>query len=396
MPAPERPIERLGTTAEVQALADEARSEGRLAVDTEFLWERTYAPIPCLVQVATASRLAVIDPLEGGDIGPIAQLVGDPAVELLMHAPSGDLVLFARRFGVRPVRVFDVQLVAGFVGLGYSSAYDRLVHRILRIHLVHNETFSNWTKRPLSPTQIAYAADDVRHLHAIADALASQVETRGRTAWVRDELDRRYGEAVAAPDPRRAYLKVTRRGRLTGRQLAVLREVAAWREREAAKSDLPVGWVLKDPTAIEIARTMPRDAAAISRVRGVGRMSASALQRLIEAITAGIECDPIKLPPEPSQAVLRRVAAATDLASVLMRVRCDEADLAPELVATRPELERFVEGLVVGDLEAHPMADGWRDDLVGAEVRELVEGRIAIAVHDRAPFIEIIRRARDA
>src|SRR5690242_12700319 len=158
-------IERLTTTAEIRSFADEARSEGRLALDTEFLWERTYAPIPCLVQVATRGRLAVIDPLEGGDVAPIARLVADPAVELLMHAPSGDLLLFIRRFGVRPVRVFDVQIVAGFVGLGYSSAYDRLVHRVLGVHLVHDETFSNWNKRPLSPTQIAYAADDVRHLH---------------------------------------------------------------------------------------------------------------------------------------------------------------------------------------------------------------------------------------
>jgi ribonuclease D len=153
--------------------------------------------------------------------------------------------------------------------------------------------------------------------------------------------------------------------------------------------------VLKDPTIIEIARTMPRDAAAIARVRGVGRMPGPAMQRLIAAITAGIESDPIKLPREPSQAVLRRVAAATDLALVLMRVRCDEADLAPELVATRPELERFVEGLVTGDVEAHPLAEGWRNDLVGAEVRELVEGRIAIAVRDRAPFVDVIRRPRD-
>src|SRR6266850_1783755 len=165
-------IEHLTTTAEVQAFADEARAQGRVALDTEFLWERTYAPIPCLVQVATAERLAVIDPLAGGDVLPIARLVGDPEVELLMHAPSGDLLLFARRFDVRPVRVFDVQLVAGFVGLGSSLAYDRLVHRVLRIQLAHNETFSTWSKRPLSPAQVAYAADDVRHLHAIADALA--------------------------------------------------------------------------------------------------------------------------------------------------------------------------------------------------------------------------------
>ncbi len=385
-------IEHLGTTAEVQAFADEARSEGRLALDTEFLWERTYAPIPCLVQVATERRLAVIDPLEGGDVGPIAELVADPDVELLMHAPSGDLLLFARRFGVRPVRVFDVQLVAGFVGLGSSLAYDRLVERVLRIHLPHNETFSTWSRRPLSATQVAYAADDVRHLHAIADALSRELERRGRTAWAQDELDRRYGDRIGAPDPRRAYLKLPRRGRLTGRQLAVLREVAAWREAEAQTNDLPVGWVLKDPTVLEIARTMPRDPAAIARVRGAGGIAGSALRRLLDAISAGIGAEPVETPRELSVDVARRVATASELASVLLRIRCDEADLAPELVATRGECERFVEGIVTDDLAGHPLAEGWRNTLVGGELRALVEGRIAIAALAGAPYLEIIRR----
>ena len=392
MPAADPTIERLATTAEVSAFAEEARAEGRLALDTEFVWERTYAPVACLVQVATSRRLAVVDPLEGGDLAPLATLVGDPGVELLMHAPSADLLLFAHRFGVRPVNVFDIQLLAGFVGLGSSLAYDRIVERVLRTRLVHNETFSDWSKRPLSSTQVAYAADDVRYLHAIADALTLDLDQRGRSAWAKDELARRYGDGVGAPDPRRAYLKVARRGRLSGRQLAVLREIAAWREEEARSRDLPVGWVVKDPTLVEIARTMPQDGAAVTRVRGMGGISANALERLAAAITSGAEADPVAPQREPAQAVVRRVAAASVLASVLLRVRCDEADLAPELVATRGELESFTEGVVTGELDGHLLATGWRDELVGAELRELIEGRIAIAPLAGPPYLEIIRR----
>ncbi len=392
MPAADPTTELLSTSAEVSAFADEARAEGRLALDTEFVWERTYAPVACLVQVATSRRIAVVDPLEGGDLAPIASLVGDPDVELLMHAPSADLLLFAHRFGVRPIRVFDIQLLAGFVGLGSSLAYDRIVERVLRVRLVHNETFSDWSKRPLSPTQVAYAADDVRYLHAIADKLAGDLEARGRTVWARDELERRYGDGVGTPDPQRAYLKVARRGRLSGRQLAVLREIAAWREEEARGRDLPVGWVVKDPTLVEIARTMPSDGAAIARVRGMGGVSAGALERLSGAITRGAEGEPVPAQREPTQAVVRRVAAASVLASVLLRVRCDEADLAPELVATRGELESFAEGVVTGELEGNPLATGWRHELVGAELRELIEGRIAIAPLEQAPYLEIIRR----
>ena len=392
MPLPEPTIEHLNTTADIQKFADEARSAGRLALDTEFLWERTYAPIPCLVQVATADRLVVIDPIEGGDVAPIAQLVADPAVEVLMHAPAADLLLFARRFHVRPVRIFDVQLVAGFIGLGSSLAYDRLVERVLHIRLAHNETFSDWVKRPLSPTQVAYAADDVRHLHAITDALVRDLEVRGRTAWAQDELARRYGEAIGAPDPRLAYLKLARRGRLTGRQLAVLRETAAWREAEAETNDRPVGWVLKDPTLLEIARTMPRDPAAISQVRGAGGLSGAARARLAGAIAVGIEAEPIELPRELPREIVRRVAAASDLASILLRIRCDAADLASELVATRGDLERYVEGLITHGGDGHPLAQGWRAEIAGAEVRDLVEGRIAIAALAAAPYLAIIQR----
>jgi ribonuclease D len=389
-PAP--PIEHLETPSAIAELAAEVRAAGRMGLDTEFLWERTYAPIPCLVQISTANRVAIIDPVAGADIAPIAELVADPAVEVLMHAPAADLVLFARRFGTRPTRIFDVQLVAGFVGHGTSLAYDRLVERVVHVRLVHNETFSNWTKRPLSKTQIAYAADDVRHLHAIADTLTRDVAKRGRTAWVEDELARRYGPSVAAPDPRLAYLKVARRGRLTGRQLAVLREVAAWREAEAAASDLPVGWVVKDPTIIEMARLVPRDATAIGNVRGASGLSGAARARLADAIAAGLDAEPIDPPREPPRELARRIAAASELAAVLLRVRADAADLASELLATRGELETYVEGLVTDTADSHPLATGWRAEIAGQEIRALVEGRISLASLPEPPFLVILPR----
>lgn len=308
-----------------------------------------------------------------------------------MHAPAADLVLFARRFGVRPARVVDVQLLAGFVGHGTSLAYERLVERVLRIRLVHNETFSNWVKRPLSPTQIAYAADDVRHLLAVADRLSQDLAARGRTAWAEDELARRYGPTATA-EPRQAYLKLARRGRLSGRQLAVLREVAAWREVEAERSDLPVGWVVKDPTVIELARTTPRDADAVGRVRGASGLSAAARTRVLDAITAGLATEPIEPPRELPRELARRIAAATELAAVLLRARCDAADLASELVATRSDLERYVELLIADDSTDHPLAQGWRADLVGRELADLVAGRVALAALTTAPYLAILPR----
>jgi len=380
-------IEHLRDPADVEAFAAEARSEGRLALDTEFVWERTYSPVPCLLQLATANRLAVLDPLEDVDVGPIAQLVGDPAVQLVMHAPAGDLLLFATRYGVRATSVFDTQLAAGFVGHGISMAYDRLVERVAGVTLTHNETFSDWSRRPLTDAQIQYAADDVRYLFAVADALVAKLDEMGRRSWAEDEITRRYGpDATIEPDPQRAYLKVARRGRLSGRQLASLRAVAAWREEEARTRDLPPGWVLKDPSVVEVARRSPQDAAALGRLRGLGNLSAAAGQRLLEALAGAADAEAPRAARELPPGLARRVAAASALGAVLVRARCDGADIAPELVATRAELESFVEAMANGQ-EEHALLSGWRRELVGAELRELVQGNVALALEPQSPYV---------
>ena len=380
-------IEHLRDPADVEAFAAEARSEGRLALDTEFVWERTYSPVPCLLQLATANRLAVLDPLEDVDVGPISRLVADPAVQLVMHAPAGDLLLFATRYGVRATSVFDTQLAAGFVGHGISMAYDRLVERVTGVTLTHNETFSDWSRRPLTEAQIQYAADDVRYLFAVADALLAKLDSMGRRSWAEDEITRRYGpEATIEPDPQRAYLKVARRGRLSGRQLASLRAVAAWREEEARTRDLPPGWVLKDPSVVEVARRSPQDAAALGRLRGLGNLSASAAQRLLEALARAADAEAPRAARELPPGLARRVAAASALGAVLVRARCEGADIAPELVATRAELESFVEALANGQ-EEHALLSGWRRELVGAELRELVHGNVALALEAQSPYV---------
>ena len=380
-------IETLSEPGEIRALADEARAQGRVALDTEFMWERTYAPELCLLQVATADRIVLLDPIDGAPIEPIAELVSDPAVELIMHAPSADLLLFALRADARPTNIFDTQLAAGFVGLGISTAYDRLVESVLRVKLEHSATFTDWKRRPLSETQVAYAADDVRYLGALADELIARLERLGRTSWARDELARRYGDPAALmPDPERAFQRVGRRGRLSGRQLSVLRELAAWREREARRRDTPTGWLLKDPSLVELARAQPLDPAALRRVRGVGSMGAQETQELLAAVARGIEAEPLPSPREPSGEVARRSAVAAALAAVLVRARCEDARIAPELVATRGDLEEFSRAALTGGVEGQSLASGWRRDLVGAELEELLAGRIAIAA-DPGPSV---------
>jgi ribonuclease D len=367
--------------------------EGRVALDTEFWWERTYAPVLCLLQAATRERIVLIDPQEGGVVGPIAELVADPAIELVMHAPAADLLLFALREGSHATRVVDTQVIAGFAGFGAGSGYERLVEAALGVRLLHNETFSDWRRRPLSQTQLAYAADDVRYLLPLADTLRQHLKRLGREAWADDELASRFGDpSRIEPSPERAWLKIARRGRLSPRQTAVLAEVAAWREREARRRDLPPGWLVKDPSLVEVARAQPTDSAALRRVRGVGTLG-SAEASLLEAVKAGKAAPPIEATREPAPEIARRAAAISGLATVLLRVRSDDAGIASELVATRSELEEFARAAARGDESDHQLATGWRAELVGDELRRLLDGKIAVATSRRPPYVEIIERS---
>ena len=378
-------------TGDVETLAQRARAAGTVAIDTEFLWERTYAPQLCLAQVAVGDEIALIDPLAGASLEPIAALVADPRVEIVMHAPSADLLAFGLHFGVRPTRIVDTQLIGGFVGLTASASLERLLQDAIKIPTDHHESFSDWKRRPLSQSQLTYAGDDVRHLQALLAEIRRRLEQRGRTAWANAELARRYpDDEEATPDPDDAWRKVQRRGRLSSRQLAVLRAVAAWRELEARRRDLPASWVIKDPTLVELARVGPANDEALLRIRGVAAGTKGRdVAALLEAIAAGKEAGPIESVSASPPAVQRRADAASGLAGALLKVRCTDAGIAPELVATRSELDRFLEAAILGEAEGEPLGTDWRRDLVGAELIDLVEGRVAFSLNAKPPYIAI-------
>jgi ribonuclease D len=377
-------------TGAVAELAERVRAAGRFAIDTEFLWEKTYAPVLCLVQVAVGDEIVLIDPLAGASLVPIAALLADPAVEVLMHAPSADLLAFALHHEVRPTGIIDTQLIAGFVGLTASASLERLLADGLKVTVNHHESFSDWKRRPLSASQLEYAGDDVRWLAELVDELRRRLDVQGRTAWAEDELARRYPDGDdPTPDPLEAYRRVQRRGRLSARQMAVLREVAAWREREARRRDLPTGWVMKDPTLVEVARVAPATADALARVRGVAGIRPPDAATLIAAIEVGKLAEPIAPGSPAPPAVARRADAASGLGGTLVKVRCTEAGIAPELVATRAELDEFLESVIMGTGGTGPLATGWRRELVGDELIALVEGRVALSLAERPPYLVI-------
>jgi ribonuclease D len=385
------PITGTEGAAEVAA---EARAAGRVALDLEFLWERTYRPQACLAQVAVGDDVHLVDPLAGASLEPLAELVADPDVTVVMHAPSADLTLLALSYGVRPARLVDTQLAAGFVGLGAGQSLGALLERALGVRLRKSESYTDWSRRPLTPAQLAYAVDDVRHLVPLADELDRRAATLGRSEWVVEEHRRRYGpEARVAADPDEAWRRVRGQGRLSPEQRAVLRRVAAWREREAMRRDRPVQWTLPDRTAIELARRRPTDAAALRDERGVpDRLRGSDLDGLAAAIAAAADDPPLTLAPPTPARIAARLEVLGPLGQVLVSARAAAASLAAPLVATREEIESFLLDALDGGESDHPLGRGWRRELVGSALLELAAGRLALAPAPREPFLEEIAR----
>jgi ribonuclease D len=366
-----------------------ARDEGRFALDLEFLWERTYRPLPCLAQIAVGERIAIVDPLAGGPLEPVAELVADPDVATVMHAPSADLTLLALHFDVRPAALVDVQTVAGFVGLGASQSLATLLERALRIRLDKTESYSDWSRRPLTDAQLEYAADDVRYLLPLADALEDRARRLGRWAWVDEELERRYGDgATFTTLPSEAWRRIKGQGRLSGRDRAVLQQIAEWREREALRRDRPPAWVLPDRLALEIARRRPADRAALAAARGATeRLRDSDVRGLLEAVQAGMEAQPIHLPAGPPPEMAARLDTLGALGQILVGARAGAAGLAAPLLATRDEIEAYLAAVVSGDADGLPLASGWRRELAGEALERLASGRLALAPDAAPPYI---------
>ena len=372
----------------IAELAERASSGGRIAIDTEFVSERRYQALLCLVQVAVPDpdagsgvRTEVLDPLEGElDFGPLADVLADPSVEVLMHAGRQDVAILRRSWNTEVTNVFDTQVAAGFLGFGNQEGYESLVRKVLRVKLKGSEGFTKWDRRPLTAQQLEYAGDDARLLLTLAEELEQRLEERGRLEWAREE-SRALEDVSDERDADRSYEKLPRLSRLSESARAVARELVEWREREARTADRPPGAVLPDQALVELARRTPRDRNGLEQIRGLPpQMLHRRGDELLAAIARGRERPAPEAPPEPSP---RDPADAplVSLAQALVRHRSMESGVAVELIATQSELAALVHSLRRGDNGDHVrVSQGWRRELVGEELGELVKGRRALSV----------------
>ena len=362
-------------------LAQLAREVGRLGLDTEFMPEGRYKPLLCLIQIAVGDEIAVLDPLEGFDHGPLAEVLADPAVEILVHAGRQDVAILRREWSTTFTNVFDTQVAAGFAGFSAQAGYNGLLHDVLRIRLPKTASFTRWDARPLTEEQLRYARGDVEHLVALADEIARRLDQRGRLEWAREEC-RAIAEATDERDPEEVWRRLPRVSGLDPRDRAVARELAAWRERTAAEEDRPVGSVLRDPTVVELAKRQPAGRRELSQIRGV---NPDVVRRrgpdILAAIERGRAADPVMLDEGDRLSTEAMDGPVIALAESLVRSRAQEAGLAYELIAARADLAPVVVAARRGRSEPDVRTlRGWRRELVGAELLELLAGRRTLGV----------------
>ena len=370
------------STADLQELANELSASPYVALDTEFMRDSTYWPKLCLIQISTPDVAAIIDPLADGiDLTPFFELIKKPEIVKVLHAGRQDIEIFWHKGRVIPDPLFDTQIVAMVCGFGEAASYETLARKIAHVQVDKSARFTDWARRPLSKRQLEYALADVTHLCTVYEALSAQLAKSKRESWVAEEITALKNEELYALDPVHAWKRLKPR---TGnkRFLATLAAVAAWREREAQARDTPRNRVLKDEVLLEIAAQPPDGAEALERLRAVPKgFAASRMGKsLLEAVAEGASAPPPEVPELPERRRRRHEpsAAAVDLLKTLLRLRAEDAGVAPRLIANADDIER----LAAGDDEGVVALHGWRGEVFGKDAIALRKGSLAIALEN--------------
>jgi len=378
------PIPPITDTESLAALCARLSSAEYVTVDTEFMRENTYWPILCLVQLAGPDEAACIDALAPGlDMTPLYELMADERVLKVFHAGRQDLEIFFHHTGQVPRPVFDSQLAAMVCGLGDQVSYENLLAQTIGVTIDKSSRFTDWARRPLSDRQIDYALADVTHLRPVYEKLAKRMRTTGRDHWLDEEMAVLTSPATYHTEPEDAWRRLKGRGGHGPRYLAILIELAAWREREAQRRDLPRNRLLRDDAIMEIAAHAPRTAETLAHTRGLSQKAAEGPmgQAILKAIEDGIArpAHSLPAPPERAERLPPGLGPLTDLLKVLLKLNCEKQNVAARLVANGDDLER-----IAADDEADvPALKGWRREIFGEDALKLKAGKLALAAEGK-------------
>jgi ribonuclease D len=370
------------TTDELAAFCARQTLSEYITVDTEFLRDKTYWPQLCLVQIAGADEAAAIDTLAPGiDLAPLFALMVEPTLLKVFHAARQDIEIFFHLTGSVPSPVFDTQVAAMVCGFGDAVSYETLAGKLAGAKIDKSSRFTDWAHRPLTDRQLEYALADVTHLRRAFEKLRAQLEKSGRSSWLDEEMATLTDPATYRLEPAEAWRRLKTRGG-TRRFLTILREVAHWREIAAQQRDIPRGRVLRDEALLEIAAHVPKSIDDLARIRGLGRSIAEGKLggEMLAAVTRGLALPEADAPTPPERADLPPgLGPLVDLLRVLLKLRCEDNDVAQKLVANASELE-----MIAADDEADvPSLKGWRREIFGQDALALKHGKLALTARGK-------------
>lgn len=373
-------FEYIDNSPKLIALLQRLQTAEWVALDTEFIREKTYYPRLCLIQLATHDSLACIDPLAIDDLQPFFTWLNNPKCLKVLHAAWQDLEIFYHLGqGQVPAPIFDTQIAAAVLGLGDQLGYARLVEESLGVILDKSQSRTDWARRPLSPAQLEYAIDDVRYLREVFLKLRTQLDKLGRSKWLDKSFQKLADPATYCVDPRHSWERVKGLQILKPQQLAILREIAAWREERALQKDLPRRWLLADEILLDMARMQPANAAALHNIRG---LSDEQIERHAEewltCIVRGKTLPRLEWPQLPRRRKLD--ASMSIVADVLMAVLnhvANENGISAQMIATRPQIEKMLEE------GRNTLADDWRGALVNDLFSQVLAGKVCLTIQDQ-------------
>ncbi len=381
------PIQYINTPDQLTILCEQIRKESWLALDTEFLREKTYYPKFCLLQLATPEWVACVDPIALSNLDELFDVLYSADIVKVFHSCRQDLEIFFQASGKLPSPIFDTQVAAPLLGFQDNPGYAMLVSSFLGVNLNKAHTRADWSKRPLTPAEIEYAADDVIYLCKIYQIMVQKLTELDRIDWLIQDFADLSNPDHYKVDPEKAWFKVKGKNKLTGKQLSIIQTLAAWREKTAQAEDRPKSWLLRDELLFDLAKLQPETVTELAGVRGINERSVNRYgKELCQLITDAKNRPPQSLNDKDRSAKkTQQEEAILDILTALVRVRAEENALNPSILATRKDLEDL---LLNGDEEL-PLLHGWRFSMAGKELVGLIKGELLLGIdQDRLAIIE--------
>ena len=377
-------IQYINRPEQLPLLCEQINQEPWIALDTEFLREKTYYPKFCLLQIAAPGWVACVDPIAIADLSLLFDAIYNPNIVKVLHSCRQDLEIFYQITGRIPGPVFDTQIAAPLLGFQENPGYAMLVSSFLNINLNKAHTRTDWTQRPLSDDQIQYAADDVIYLCKIYTQMCEQLDKLGRLNWLESDFALLNNPELYQLSPENAWLKVRGKNKLTGRQLSILQSLTEWREQTAQTENKPRNWLFPDDMLLELAKLQPVTITDLTKIRNINERSVNRYGKIMcELIDAARQRPPkpFKDKDQPAKKTQQH-EAVLDVLSAVVRIRAEENSLNPIILATRKELEQ----LLFGDEEC-PLLQGWRYNMAGQELTGLLQGQYSLSLTPEAVLI---------